>query len=102
MPEMAVYVGRHDNPTYGRWGNPFLVSDVARSFPSLTMEQCRGFVVNQFRDLLGSAMLRERYGYPSDDEIRAELAGKDLLCWCRLDEPCHADLLLKIANGEQL
>lgn len=28
-----------------------------------------------------------------------ELRGKDLLCWCPLDQPCHADVLLEIANG---
>lgn len=38
------------------------------------------------------------------DEARAELAGKDLACWCPLvDEnglrvPCHADVLLELAN----
>jgi hypothetical protein len=38
-------------------------------------------------------------------EIRAELAGKDLACWCPLVDadgnrvPCHADVLLEIANG---
>ena len=30
--------------------------------------------------------------------IRKELSGKDLACWCPLGEPCHADVLLKIAN----
>jgi hypothetical protein len=28
----------------------------------------------------------------------AELRGKDLACWCRLDQPCHADVLLNLAN----
>jgi hypothetical protein len=32
--------------------------------------------------------------------VRAELAGKDLACWCRPTDPCHADVLLEIANGE--
>ena len=27
------------------------------------------------------------------------LVGKDLACWCPLDQPCHADVLLEIANG---
>lgn len=27
-----------------------------------------------------------------------KLRGKNLACWCRLDQPCHADVLLKIAN----
>jgi hypothetical protein len=32
------------------------------------------------------------------DEIRRELAGRDLMCWCPLSQPCHADVLLEIAN----
>lgn len=28
----------------------------------------------------------------------AELAGKDLTCWCPPGMPCHADVLLEIAN----
>jgi hypothetical protein len=32
------------------------------------------------------------------DEVRSALAGRDLACWCPLDQPCHADVLLEIAN----
>lgn len=32
-------------------------------------------------------------------DVRAELHGRDLLCWCRPGQPCHADALLAIANG---
>ena len=32
-------------------------------------------------------------------DVRAELRGVDLACWCPLDEPCHADVLLRVANG---
>lgn len=35
---------------------------------------------------------------PTRDDIRAALAGHDLMCWCPPDQPCHADLLLEIAN----
>ncbi len=28
-----------------------------------------------------------------------ELRGKDLACWCKPDQPCHADVLLEIANA---
>lgn len=31
--------------------------------------------------------------------IREHLAGHNLACWCPLDGPCHADVLLEIANG---
>jgi len=30
---------------------------------------------------------------------RRELKGLDLGCYCDLDQPCHADILLRIANG---
>jgi Domain of unknown function (DUF4326) len=33
------------------------------------------------------------------DQARRELAGRDLACWCRLDEACHADVLLAAVNG---
>jgi hypothetical protein len=30
--------------------------------------------------------------------VRERLRGKPLACWCKQDEPCHADVLLRIAN----
>lgn len=35
------------------------------------------------------------------DWLREKLGGKDLACWCRPDEPCHADKLLAIANSKK-
>lgn len=35
---------------------------------------------------------------PSLEEIRKALAGKNLACWCRSGAPCHADVLLELAN----
>jgi hypothetical protein len=32
-------------------------------------------------------------------KARLLLAGQDLACWCPLDVPCHADVLLAVANG---
>jgi hypothetical protein len=32
-------------------------------------------------------------------DVRRELRGKDLACWCPLDAPCHADVLLELANA---
>lgn len=32
---------------------------------------------------------------PSLDDLR----GKDLCCWCPLDLPCHAEVLLELANA---
>lgn len=63
-----------------------------------TMEQhCRGIaaMAAQF-DL---AEIGEIPKPPTLDEIRRELRGKDLACWCPLDGPCHAEVLLEIANA---
>jgi len=34
------------------------------------------------------------------DDAKKELCGKNISCWCPLDQPCHADVLLELANGE--
>lgn len=36
--------------------------------------------------------------YPHIKNVH-EIAGLDLACWCPLDQPCHADVLLELANG---
>jgi hypothetical protein len=36
---------------------------------------------------------------PHADVVRTHLRGKNLACWCRLDQPCHAEVLLEIANA---
>jgi hypothetical protein len=42
---------------------------------------------------------KERALYlPSDDYVAEILRGKNLACWCPLDQPCHADVLLELAN----
>ena len=43
--------------------------------------------VEAYRDWVAS--------YPLD---LAQLRGKDLACFCPLDQPCHADILLELAN----
>jgi len=47
----------------------------------------------------GRERFRESITYLFREEIKRELRGKDLMCWCRLDHPCHADVLLEIANS---
>lgn len=39
------------------------------------------------------------YKPPTLEEIREALRGKNLACFCALDKPCHADVLLEIANA---
>jgi len=39
---------------------------------------------------------------PSLDEIRANLRGHNLACWCKPGEPCHADVLIEMANIDEV
>ena len=48
--------------------------------------------------MLNDPELRAQTGYPSDEEIRHALGGRDLACWCDLNGPCHVDVLLQISN----
>ena len=86
-PEGAVVVARPS-----RWGNPYTAEDAGSRAAALVA----------FRTRLAGPPESRRY--PSDEEIRAELGGRDLACWCPLvDEdghrvPCHADVLLELAN----
>lgn len=101
MPPNTVYVGR---PT--KWGNPF--STVNGDFD-------REQIVKRFRSMLTvrPSLLRHKIysitkgmngrgeGYVSElKDALPELRGKNLACWCPLDQPCHSDVLLELANKE--
>jgi len=34
----------------------------------------------------------------SIEDVKRELRGKNLACYCALDQSCHADVLLEFAN----
>jgi len=74
MPANAVYVGR---PT--KWGNPYKINETIS----------RSNAIALYREYLGK--------WVPDEELE-ELRDKDLACWCKEDEPCHADVLLELAN----
>ena len=76
-PAGAVVVARPS-----RWGNPFTIGP----------ERSGADAVRQFED----ALIAGDLGFSVRD-VQTGLAGRDLACWCRLDEPCHADVLLRIA-----
>src|SRR4051794_13001270 len=82
MPANAIYVGR---PTV--WGNPYVVGSELMNGETLTAEKAVA---------LYEQHLAENF---SERDIRHCLYDKDLACWCALDQPCHADVLLRIANS---
>ena len=77
IPPDAVYVGRPS-----KWGNPFTIG----------VDGNREKVIVKYE-----AYLRIR---PDLMAALPELRGRDLICWCA-PEPCHADVLLRLAKEEQ-
>jgi hypothetical protein len=84
MPPNTVKVDRST-----RWGNPYTPDE------SGSMAEA---VARHGRWLRGELAAPDGRPAPSPEEIRGALGGRDLACWCPLDGPCHADLLLKLAN----
>lgn len=86
MPPNTVYVGRGKG-RYGRWGNPFKIGslDASEKHRVRTIEEA----VEEFR------LYAEKGDLP---DVRA-LKGLNLACWCSLDQSCHADILLELANA---
>lgn len=99
-PPGAVYVGRGS-----RYGNPYRVEYSLRGtwsvyhqgepiHPAFRYDDAVAYSIERYRQWINEpeqADLRAK--------VRAELAGRDLMCWCREGDPCHGDVLLKIANG---
>lgn len=91
MPEGAVYVGRPS-----RWGNPYRRAEYV---PWWDAEDIPRLMVSDFRHgCIERTFVVPMPRYPSVKEIRSALRGHDLVCWCPLDQPCHADVLLELVG----
>ena len=84
----AVFVGQGS-----KWANPFKKPDVdtLRGEPDVEAAYQRG----GWRE---AAKLLYREHLVDEDLDPRELRGKDLVCTCKLADPCHADVLLELAN----
>ena len=82
MPPNTVKVDRTT-----RWGNPYRVG--TPGVPDSTT------AVALFKEALSHGTLPSTY---DPCLLAQELRGKNLACWCRIGEPCHADVLLSVAN----
>ena len=51
------------------------------------------------RDRIIDLYRRAARFWVDDPDWLAPLRGHDLVCWCPLDQPCHADVLLELADG---
>lgn len=96
-----------------RWGNPFAViptpadDHMAGEFPWKVERRGETAWFKHRADALAEAVqwFRESMDdiarHLSDDAFASEMSelrGRDLACWCPLDYPCHADVLLELAN----
>jgi hypothetical protein len=79
MPPNAVYVGR---PT--KWGNPYKIG----------VDGNREEVIAKYREWLKKKL-------EEDPTFLDPLKGKDLACWCPLNKPCHADVILEFLKESQ-
>lgn len=89
-PAGAVVVSRPS-----KWGNPWRVGD-----PHPDPDEGGRAI----RDLAEAVALFELHAGPlglyelDREELRRELCGRDLACWCRPSAACHANVLLRWAN----
>lgn len=82
MPENTVYVGR---PT--KWGNPYSWKDYDLMEESTAKKRS----VRQYKHWIKGQIVRGKVNLE-------ELRGKDLACWCKKGDPCHADVLISIIS----
>lgn len=86
-----------------KWGNRFVVNpDLPRGAKVDVDPRIGSFLVSvptaqeavkRFEDFL-------RDSPDLVEKARAELRGKNLACWCNVGEPCHGDVLLRVANSD--
>ena len=81
LPPDTVYVGRGS-----KWGNPFPFDHQRYLGKSWAVDAYAQWLTTTLK---GMTLLRQHLH---------ELKGKNLACWCKPGEPCHADLLLALAN----
>jgi hypothetical protein len=87
MPPNTVKVDRTT-----KWNNPFHVGETI----CVRGPVDQAGAVQMFRDMLADHELMAMYDYPADP---TPLRGKNLACWCKSGTPCHADVLMELANA---
>lgn len=91
-----------------KWGNPFKMRGTADMWVAYddrtgkvvsfcnSRTEAQAAAVQAFTVDLVAGLLS-----PTVADVQRELAGKDLACFCPLDGPCHADVLIGLANADQ-
>jgi hypothetical protein len=79
IPENTVVVSRPS-----KWGNPFK--------PGIDAPDVAGTVQLFIKYINTHKHFKQ--------QVKEELKGKNLACWCKPGDSCHADVLLRIANAD--
>lgn len=111
MPPNTIYVGRPS-----RWGNPVKIVDVSDelTYPDekawrvysetgsivsddyvSTIEEARHDATEWYREAIAHFVMLY------DPDFYVPLQGKNLACWCPLDQPCHADVLIEMVEAKE-
>jgi len=88
MPPNTVYVGRGS-----KFGNPFKITEDRTAAETVT-----AFKIWLTVDGVHAGIPEKKAAILDNIE---EIRGKDLACWCKIGKPCHADILLEIANEKK-
>lgn len=91
MPPNTVSVTRP-----GPYGNPYTVKDAREAGYRGTDTELAQMCVDLFRRDWRGAMREYPYVPFKKPVYLGPLIGKNLACWCKPDQPCHADVLLEV------
>lgn len=107
MPPNTINVTRP-----GQFGNPFVVGGwyklgLGSNKSSFTWFRCldekiaikEGYTKIETKQDAVEWFKTYRERYPLHQSEKDKLKDKDLACWCKIGEPCHAEILLEIANS---
>lgn len=89
-PENTVNVCRPS-----KWGNRYKVGTQQYHFGTFVFVKDNAHAVELFEKYIKRKCQNDN---PFLHTLKTNLRGKNLMCFCPLDSPCHADVLLKIAN----
>jgi len=98
MPPNTVKVSRPS-----KWGNPYKIGKSASLFAqSVDVPDAKTAVrlFEAYAAIPKGEYIGHKRGMSIGDQAYRELRGKNLACWCPLDQPCHADVLLRLANAD--
>ncbi|WP_449255149.1 DUF4326 domain-containing protein [Bosea sp. (in: a-proteobacteria)] len=96
----------------GLWGNPWPIAEAKAHLDYVIsgrnldeaiedvapVRDPAALSIQWFRLWITGTASQGRWLPPTQGMIVERLAGKNLACWCKPGAPCHADVLLELAN----